>query len=375
MQYKIINNGTTAELKFYGLIATWWNGADDYTRTLAEIQRMGIKNVVIRTHCYGGSVLEGYAIWTANKTSNLNIEFVIDGIAASMMSIVMLSGNKVTMSSVAKIMVHAPRDLAGGTSRQLFETAKLLKSMEKDFVAVWAGKSKQAVADVTAYMDGIDYWFDAEECKKMGICDEIINDTAFVTQDVSKPDTGTNVAAVFERYVAIADYSPNTFNMNKKEIIAKFGLTGVDENSSETAIYEAISAKHSADISAAKVDSFKAQANTMIAAREAALNTKFTADQLSGFQALATSEAGIKTLETVLASMQTVPNITSMLNAEGRTMPAAASSGIPADRATWSFSKWENEDPIGLQELEKNNLEAFKKLYIAEFPSNEAIFK
>lgn len=375
MVYKVINNGTTAELKFYGYISSWWNGADDYTRTLAEIEGKGIKNVVVRTHCYGGSVMEGFAIWTANKSSKLNIEFVIDGIAASMMAIVMLSGKKVTMSSVAKVMVHAPRDNQGGVSKQLFQTAKLLKSMEKDFINVWVAKTKQTTAQAAVYMDGTDYWLDAEECKKLGVCDAILTETVFVTDIAAKPDNGTPIENIYNRYTAVASqqitHNQNLQKMDKKQVIAKFGLIGVDENSSETAIYDAIEAKNTAAVNAATVGGFKAQAKTMIAAKETAMGTKFTAEQIASFEALATNEAGIKSLETVLAAMQPVPNITNMLANEGKSL---GGSPVAADRASWSWDKWEKEDPTGLEALEKSNIEAFAKLYNAKFPKNEAKF-
>ena len=378
MVYKVINNGLTAELKFYGIISAWWNGADDYTRTLAEIESKGIKNVVVRTHCYGGSVMEGFAIWTANKSSKLNIEFIIDGIAASMMAIVMLSGKKVTMSSVAKVMVHAPRDNAGGTQKQLFETAKLLKSMEKDFVNIWTAKTKQTAAQAAVYMDGTDYWLDAEECKKLGVADAILTETVFITDVAGKPDNGTPVENIYNRYTAVATQeflnNQNLQTMDKKVIIAQFNLTGVDDNSSETAIMAAIQAKNNADVLAAKAGTFKATATALIEAKEAALETKFTKDQKAGFEALATNEAGIETLKVVLAAMQPVPNIANMLSNEGKNL-GGNKTGIPADRASWSWDKWQQEDPAGLEAMETNNLEVFKKLYTAKFPSNQARFE
>lgn len=375
MVYKVINNGLTAELKFYGIISAWWNGADDYTRTLAEIEAKGIKNVIVRTHCYGGSVLEGFAIWTANKSSKLNIEFIIDGIAASMMAIVMLSGKKVTMSSVAKVMVHAPRDSQGGISKQLFETAKLLKSMEKDFVNVWTAKTKQTPTEAAVYMDGTDYWLDAEECRKLGIADAILEETVFITDVAGKPDNGTPVENIYNRYTAVASqefpHNKKSQTMDKKAIIAQFKLTGVDENSSETAIMNAIEVKNTADIATAKAGTFEATATALIEAKEAAMNTKFTEVQKVAFKALANSDAGIESLKTVLAAMQPVPNITSMLDKEGK---ALGGSPVAADRASWSWDKWEKEDPAGLEALEDTNIEAFTKLYNTKFPKNEAKF-
>jgi ATP-dependent Clp protease, protease subunit len=369
MTYKIINNGKTAEIKFYGYISSWWNGADDYTRTLAEIEAKGIKDVVIKTHCYGGSVFEGAAIWTANKSSKLNIEFVIEGIAASMMFIVMLSGNKLTISSMGKGMVHAPRDLAGGTSKQLFQSAKLLKSIEKDFINVWMSKTKQTADEASQYMDGTDYWFDAEELVKLGIADGIVTETAFVTEVLGKPDNGTAIEAVFNRYTAMADdnnnFSLNKSTMDKLKLATQLGLTGINANTTDEQFYAAVEAKKSNDLAqeAARVEG---EAQNLIEAKEKELGLKFTEEQVKAYKSIATSSGSCDNLKVVLSSLSSaavpVP-ITNMLNNQNN----AVSGFVAADRASWNWDKWQKEDPAGLEALESTNMAAFKALYEAKF--------
>jgi ATP-dependent Clp protease protease subunit len=369
MIYKITNNGKTAEIKFYGYISSWWNGADDYTRTLAEIEAKGIKDVVIKTHCYGGSVFEGAAIWTANKSSKLNIEFVIEGIAASMMFIVMLSGNKLTISSMGKGMVHAPRDLAGGTSKQLFQSAKLLKSIEKDFINVWMSKTKQTADEASQYMDGTDYWFDAEELVKLGIADGIVTETAFVTEVLGKPDNGTAIEAVFNRYTAMIDnnFSLNKSTMDKMKLAAQLGLTGIDANTTDEQFYAAVEAKKSAD-TASQAARVEAEAKALIEAKQKELGIKFNEEQILAYKGIATGSNSCDTLKVVLSSLSTSavpPPITSLLDKQTN----AVSGFVAADRAAWNWDKWEKEDPAGLEALESTNMAAFKALYEGKFGS------
>lgn len=378
MIYKITNNGKTAEIKFYGYISSWWNGADDYTRTLAEIEAKGIKDVVIKTHCYGGSVFEGAAIWTANKSSKLNIEFVIEGIAASMMFIVMLSGNKLTISSMGKGMVHAPRDLAGGTSKQLFQSAKLLKSIEKDFINVWIAKTKQSAEEAAGYMDGTDYWFDAEELVKLGIADGIVTETAFVTEIAGKPDNGTAIEAVFNRYSAMADdnnFSPNKSNkMDKIKLASQLGLTGITANTTDEQFYAAVEAKNSSDMAkqAARVES---EAQALIEAKEKELGIKFNEQQVLAYKSIAATSDSCDSLKVVLSTLSNTsvpPPITNLLDNKSK----AVSGFVAADRAGWSWDRWEEEDHAGLEALEKTNMAAFKALYEAKFGSQlEARFE
>lgn len=377
MEYKIIDNNT-AELKFYGTIGMFYQGADDYTNTLKEIEAKGCTNLIVKTHCYGGNVFEGYAMWTANKTSKLNITFQIVGVAASMMAIVMLSGSKVEVSEVAKIMFHAPRSGGGGTSKELFQEANLLKKIEKDFVKIYTNKTGKSEKEAIALMDGTDHWFDADECIALGLANAKISETVFTTNLNGKPDAGTPIDNIYSQYVAVADNSlPNKKNdMDKKAIIAALGLTGVDENSSDTVVLDAITAhnKKQGDaitaLSQNQQNAIIAQAEALITAREVEIKATFTKEQKESFVKVATA-SGIDTLKTVLATMQPVPNLEAFLGGNGSTV-----SPVAADRKDWDWDRWEKEDPSGLEKLEASNLEAFKKLYQAKFgATTEAVFQ
>jgi len=367
------NDGSTAVMQFYGSISRGWNDGKEFANILMEIQNK-YTSLEIKLHCYGGEVFEGNVMFNALLQSKLNITWFIDGVAASMGGILPLAKGRVVMAENAFWMIHIPSTMTSGGANDHFAAAKVLKSIEANFAKAYARKTGKPEADVKAWFDGSDHWFDAAECLQLKLADEITTPVD-TTGAIEKPTNGVDIQNIYNRYTALtnANNFPNnkTEQMNKKEVIAKFNLTGVDENSSETAIYDAIEAKNNAAINAATVGAFKAQAKAMIAAKEAAMNVKFTTDQIASFEALAVNEAGIKSLETVLAAMQPVPNINNLLEKEGK---ATGGSPIAADRAGWTWDKWEKEDPAGLEALEASNIEAFTKLYNSKFPKNEAKF-
>lgn len=381
MQYKIIDS-STVELKFFGEISYWWISSKDYANTIEEIERLGYKNLNIRTHCYGGSVFEGNVIWVANRKSKLNITFKIDGIAASMMAIVMLSGKRVEMASVAKVMVHPPRSFSGGTAKDHFAEGKLLKSMEKDFVREIVRRTKQTEANAVAMLDGADNWYDAEECVSMGLADAIYDASEFSTEVQSKPDSGTPVDKIFGQYTALGSQPSNhqkPQKMDKKAIIEKFSLTGVTAESSDTAVMDALNAKLQGNESKIKELEQKEAANTAslvdsaISLRETELNTKFTDAQKVTFKTVA-STGGLEVLKSVLAEIKPVANLQTLLGGKG-SGAGVTGSAIAEDRKNWSFDMWAEKDPEGLSAMEKTNLADFKKLYEAQWPKNEARFE
>lgn len=377
MEYKILDNDT-AVMKFYGTIGMFYQGADDYTNTLKEIEAKGCKNLIIKTHCYGGNVFEGYAMWTANKTSKLNITFQVVGVAASMMAILMLSGNRVEVSDVAKVMFHAPSGGGSGNSKQLFQEANLLKKIENDFIRIYTNRTGKSQKEAAVLMDGADYWFDADECIALGLANAKMEETVFATNLKGKPDAGMPLENIYSQYVAVADNGlPNKKNdMDKKAIIAALSLTGVDENSSDTAVLDAITAHNKKQgeaitaLSQNQQSAIVAQAEALIVTREAEIKVSFTKEQKESFVKVATA-SGLDILKTVLATMQPVPNLEALIGGK-----RGSAEDVSADRKGWNWERWEKEDPTGLGNMEKTNIEAFKKLYQAEFgASAEAVYQ
>lgn len=378
MEYKVIN-ATTAELKFYGFINQWYNGADDYTTTLDALSKMGITDVNVMVHCYGGSVFEGSAIWTANKTSKLNINFKVVGIAASMMAVILLSGKSVEVSSMAKVMFHAPRSNMGGTSKQLFQEANLLKKMEKDFVNAWKQKTGQSDSQSQQLMDGTDYWYDAEECIQLGIAQRIMPETAFVSDLQGKPDAGTPVDKVFGTYTAFYDKKQT---MDNNAIISRFGLQGVTAQSSDTAILDVLAAQLTAkdnritELTAANEKEKERAISAVIAAKEKVINVQFTDEQKKQF--IKIGMASNDALQTVLDAMKPVPNVKNLLSGESKTTAFANDNeafpkSISAERKDWTLKDWAEKAPNALEDMSESNdpeVKAwFDKLYAAEYPA------
>lgn len=53
---------TSAEIKLYGQIGGWRVNADTLNDILHDLEKDGIEELVVRMHCYGGSVFEGDVI-------------------------------------------------------------------------------------------------------------------------------------------------------------------------------------------------------------------------------------------------------------------------------------------------------------------------
>ena len=57
----------------------------------------------------GGDVFEGYAIYNAIKNTGKNITVHIEGVCASIATLIAATGNKIIMNTKSQFMIHNPR--------------------------------------------------------------------------------------------------------------------------------------------------------------------------------------------------------------------------------------------------------------------------
>ena len=99
--------GKPAQLRFFGTITAEstarFNEAFDY---LENVVRPSLIRVLI--NCEGGSVLHGMSTYSTIQNSSLPTECVIEGMAASMGSVIWAAGKKSLMRDYAILMIHNP---------------------------------------------------------------------------------------------------------------------------------------------------------------------------------------------------------------------------------------------------------------------------
>src|ERR1044072_3577982 len=100
-------DGNTGEMKIYGHISEWWNSAEEFTAVFEEMESK-FNNIRIRMHCFGGSVFEGTVIFNAITKSRADVTIIVEGIAASMGSIILQAGKKRIIADNAFVMIHRP---------------------------------------------------------------------------------------------------------------------------------------------------------------------------------------------------------------------------------------------------------------------------
>lgn len=142
---------------------------------LADLQRIPADHtIVLKIHSPGGEVFDGNAIATALQRRG-NVEVQIEGIAASMATLISLAGAPVKMAANGFYMIHNPWGMAMGDAAELRDQAALLDKIRANMVSAYAAKSGQSPEQITEWMDA-ETWFSATEAQAAGFVDEVTDE-------------------------------------------------------------------------------------------------------------------------------------------------------------------------------------------------------
>ena len=171
-------------------------------------------SILLRIHSPGGEVFDGNAIATALQRRG-NVEVQIEGIAASMATVISLAGSPVKMSSNGFYMIHNPWGSATGDAAEMRKQAELLDRIRQNMVNAYAAKSGQEPELIEEWMDA-ETWFTAEQAQAAGFVDEITDGMALAAS--------ANFRALAKYRNAPADLTARALQMenpSEPEIVAE----------------------------------------------------------------------------------------------------------------------------------------------------------
>jgi ATP-dependent protease ClpP protease subunit len=163
-----------AEILIYSDIGeSWFSEGLTAKAFLKELRALGdLATIDVRINSNGGSVFDGLAIYNGLKAHKARKTVHIDGIAASIASVIAMAGDEIRMGEGAFIMVHSPYTLAAGNAEELRETADLLESIEAQLVGIYAARTGLS-AEAIGQMLAAETWLNAEDAARMGFADAV----------------------------------------------------------------------------------------------------------------------------------------------------------------------------------------------------------
>lgn len=139
---------------------------------LDEFQKIKSPKIDLHINSDGGEVTCGMAIYNAIKAHSSHVTAIVDGLAASIASVIALAADKIIMRPQSFMVIHNPHQLAMGDSESLRGTADKLYAMSSMIAGVYAEKTKKPIDEIKQAMNR-EAWFPAAEAKAYGFCDEV----------------------------------------------------------------------------------------------------------------------------------------------------------------------------------------------------------
>lgn len=173
--YEITNKSAEkAEIWIYEQIGQdFWTGdgvtAKNFQKELAEVKASQID---LHINSVGGEVFDGIAIYNLIKQHSASVTTYIDGIAASIASVIALAGEEIIMAENGLFMIHNPSGMVIGEAGDMRKMADTLDKVKGSLITAYMGKSGKSEEEITAMMDA-ETWFSADEAKEFGFVDSI----------------------------------------------------------------------------------------------------------------------------------------------------------------------------------------------------------
>ena len=173
----------TVDVEIYGVISSdpWYDeiGINNILEALEGLD--GSQEIVIHINSVGGEVAEGVTIYNRLKALANQKTVIVEGLAASIASIIAMAGDTIHMALGSQIMIHNPACLAIGDSGELRKAADVLDKVKTSLMDIYAGKTG-IDRDKLSEMMNDETWLTASEALELGFCNTIDESFAMVAQ-------------------------------------------------------------------------------------------------------------------------------------------------------------------------------------------------
>lgn len=155
------------KIKVEGVIYSW-----EVADILREIEAAGGKDLYVEVSSPGGIIYAGLRLYNVLKNYPGNVHTHNMGLAASMASVILLAGDKVTAESASVLMIHNASVYTEGDYREMQKSANYLEGLTNVLANIYAEKTGKSLKDIRALMDDESYFF-GSEMKDAGFVDSV----------------------------------------------------------------------------------------------------------------------------------------------------------------------------------------------------------
>lgn len=166
--------GSEAEILIYGDIGGgWWDEGITGESITNQIASLDVETINVRVNSGGGLVFEGLAIYQALARHDAKIVMHIDGIAASIASVIAMAGDEIRISEGANLMIHKPWSGVMGDADALRKEADILDQLQDGLISIYAARTGAKRDELQAWVNS-ETWFLGQQAVDAGFADVMV---------------------------------------------------------------------------------------------------------------------------------------------------------------------------------------------------------
>ena len=312
--YNVKNSINNLSISIDEEIGSFGVNAKDF---IEEVQSNGSKNIELTINSGGGSVFEAFAIYDYLKTSNLNVNVKIVGVAASAASVLALAGDTLpTMTENSVIMIHNAwmpvismqgmnSDEIRDYQEELEKDARLMDALNLKIAKIYSNATGLDLEKIQQMMSD-ETWIFSEEALELGFVSEVKEGKKIAAFASAKDLAKMGYKNTPSNYVN----QLNNVNMSEKNesILDKLKALISNEGAKEEVSKEIAEPKDALDIDALKAElsaSIKAELSEeleLVKAEKLELEAKLEAEKAEVLAKADEVELAKKEVEKVKAS-------------------------------------------------------------------------
>ena len=246
-------SGKPAVIRFFGSVDP--QSAQQFNEEFSFlVDYVKPSKIVVMINSEGGSVIYGMSIFSLIQSCPIEVDCIVEGIAASMGSIIWAAGDNLYMHDYSLLMIHNPFNSWGDDANENTKvTVEAFRSQLETIYRKRFGMTKEQVKDIMDGAEGVDgSWFTAKDAVKAGflhsenviktskqVRDKVKNQIDGISNASSLRDIMTAVSAeidenkLLDEVMAIHNRTENQLQTEPK----------VMEKENETPILDTISAQ------------------------------------------------------------------------------------------------------------------------------------
>ena len=197
------NATSEAEISIYDEIGSYGIDAISFKTDFDKVKNL--KSIKLLINSPGGSVFDGLTIYNMLADVRGKVTVEVQGVAASIASIIAMAGDKRVMREGTFMMIHNPWTMMIGDSDDLRKEADVLDGIKEQLVGIYSRNTGMSAMDVEALMKE-ETWLSPTEAKKLG----------FATEDTL---AAPRMAASFNKNIGAYGFNHTPYSEVKNEVV------------------------------------------------------------------------------------------------------------------------------------------------------------